>query len=105
VTGAAVADEQTYNDDRARNLERMLVALSDRIRELAERGELLPQAAELMRLVGDVKSELFHYEVRITYDSPEVAEHRRLVEDAKTQGDPTWKPTNWSPDDEESPEW
>lgn len=100
-----MADEQTYDNDRARTLERMLVALADRIRELAERGELLPQAPELMRLIGDVKSELFHYEVRSTYDTPEIAEHRRLVEDAKTQSDPTWNATNWSPDDEDSPEW
>lgn len=100
-----MSDEQTYNDDRARNLERMLQALAERIRELAARGELLPRAGELMRLIGDVKSELFHYEVRITYDTPEIAEHRRLVEDAKRQDDPTWKATPWSPADEDPPAW
>jgi hypothetical protein len=100
-----VSDEQTYDDHRARNLERMLQALAERIQELAARGELLPKAGELMRLIGDVKSELFHYEVRITYDSPEVARHRRLVDDAKRQGDGSWTPTHWSPADEDPPTW
>lgn len=100
-----MSDEQTYDEARARNLERMLLALAERIQTLAARGELLPQAAELMRLVGDVKSELFHYEVRITYDTPEIARHRRLVDNAKHQGDTEWKPTKWSPSDPESFEW
>jgi hypothetical protein len=26
---------------------------------------------------------LFHYEVRLTYDTPEVAENRRIVEEAE----------------------
>lgn len=100
-----MSDEQTYDQARARNLERMLLALAERIQTLAARGELLPQAAELMRLVGDVKSELFHYEVRITYDTPEIARHRRLVDNAKHQDDTEWKPTKWSPSDPESFEW
>lgn len=98
-------DEQTYDDARARNLEQMLLALAERIQMLAARGELLPRAGELMRLVGDVKSELFHYEVRVTYDTPEIAEHRRLVDDAKNRGDSAWKPTGWSPEDEDPPAW
>lgn len=100
-----MSDEQTYDDDRARNLERMLQALAARIDELAARGELLPRAGELMRLIGDVKSELFHYEVRITYDTPEEAKHRRLVDDAKRQGPDAWTPTQWSPADEDPPAW
>jgi hypothetical protein len=39
-------------------------------------------SAELQRLLGEARSELFHYEVRSTYDTPEIAEHRRLVDDA-----------------------
>ena len=35
------------------------------------------------RLLGDARSELFHYEVRLTYDTPEVAESRRIVEEAE----------------------
>ena len=42
---------------------------------------------DLLRRLGDLRSELFHYEVRATYDSPEVAAHRRLVEEAE-QSDP-----------------
>ena len=66
--------EQTYDEGRARNLEALLRALADRIRELDREGRLLKDAGELMRLIGDVRSELFHYEVRITYDTPEIAE-------------------------------
>jgi hypothetical protein len=35
--------------------------------------------------MGDARSELFHYEVRSTYDTPEVAESRRIVEQARKQ--------------------
>ncbi len=97
--------EQTYDDERARNLERMLRALADRIRELGDQGELLARAPELMRLVGDIKSELFHYEVRITYDTPEVAENRRIVADAQHTTDGSYEAPGWTPDDEERPEW
>lgn len=98
-------EEQTYNAERARMLERMLVALAARIQELADGGRLLGEAGELMRLIGDVKSELFHYEVRATYDTPEVAESRRVVSDAQRPADPEWEHRNWTPDDEEHPEW
>ena len=75
--------EQTYDEARARNLEALLRALAGRILELDAQGSLLKQAGELMRLIGDVKSELFHYEVRATYDTPDVAESRRIVRDAQ----------------------
>ena len=74
--------EQTYDEGRARNLEALLRALAERIRQLDGDGRLLNDAGELMRLIGDVRSELFHYEVRSTYDTPEVAENRRIVDDA-----------------------
>lgn len=96
--------EQTYDDGRARNLEALLRALADRIRELDEQGQLLPQAGELMRLIGDVRSELFHYEVRATYDTPEIADSRRIVDEAK-HDDPKWQISEWTPDEDESPEW
>ena len=35
--------------------------------------------------MGDARSELFHYEVRCTYDTPEVAESRRIVDEARRQ--------------------
>lgn len=96
--------DQTYDEKRARKLEGLLRALSDRILELDERGALLSSATELMRLVGDVKSELFHYEVRATYDTPEVAESRRIVQDAKKELDSTWQKSEWHPDREKPPE-
>ena len=78
--------EQTYDDGRARNLEALLRALAERIRELDGAGTmLLDEAGELMRLIGDVRSELFHYEVRVTYDTPEIAESRRIVREAQTR--------------------
>ena len=99
-----MADE-TYGDERAETLREMLRTLSDRIRTLDAEGELLGRVAELMKLIGDVRSELFHYEVRCTYDTPEIAEHRRLVDEAKQSDDSAWEPTGWSPDDDEEIEW
>ena len=97
--------EQTYDEGRARNLEALLRALAERIQKLDGEGKLLEQAGELMRLIGDVRSELFHYEVRITYDSPEVAESRRIVRDAQKEDESTWPTSEWKPDEDESPEW
>ncbi len=97
--------EQTYDEGRARNLEALLRALAERIRELDSEGKLLFQAGELMRLIGDVRSELFHYEVRATYDTPEVADSRRIVAEARAGDEPTWAPAEWSPDDEDETKW
>ncbi|MCU0648247.1 MAG: hypothetical protein MUF00_09650 [Gemmatimonadaceae bacterium] len=97
--------EQTYDDGRARNLEAMLRVLAERIRDLDAKGKLLASAPDLMKLLGEVRSELFHYEVRATYDTPEIAEHRRLVDDARENDASTWEPTTWRPDQEEEPEW
>jgi len=96
--------EQTYDEGRARNLERLLRALASLISELDAQGRLLDQAGELMKLIGDVRSELFHYEVRATYDTPEVAENRRIVQDAKPQ-ESTWEKTEWMPDEDDKKEW
>ncbi len=96
--------EQTYDDGRARNLEALLRALSARIGELDAQRALLDHAGELLRLIGDIRSELFHYEVRITYDTPEVAESRRIVRDAQQDTPPQWHKNEWSPDEDESPE-
>jgi hypothetical protein len=97
--------EQTYDEGRARNLEALLRALAARISELDSQGKLLAQAGELMRLIGDVRSELFHYEVRATYDTPEVAENRRIVSEARTQQENTWEKTDWNRDEEDESEW
>ena len=98
--------DQTYDDGRARNLEALLVALAARIQELAAGGELLRHASELTKLIGDVRSELFHYEVRATYDTPDIAESRRIVSEAQdTQHQPQWDKTEWKPDEEDDVTW
>src|SRR4051795_7253776 len=93
--------EQTYDEGRSRNLEALLRALASRIQELDAEGRLLAQAGELMRLIGDVRSELFHYEVRITYDTPEIAEHRRIVGEAEKPDESKWQTNEWKPDEGE----
>jgi hypothetical protein len=98
--------EQTYDDGRARNLEAMLRSLAERILSLQSEGQLLRHAGELTKLIGDIRSELFHYEVRATYDTPEVAESRRIVEDSKQSYERQWEPNEWNTDDEDDPpEW
>jgi hypothetical protein len=99
-----MADE-TYGEERARNLEGLLRQLAARIVEMDARGELLMQAGELMRLIGDVRTELFHYEVRATYDTPEVAENRRIVAEAADNQDNSWQKTDWKPDEDDDPTW
>lgn len=98
-------DEQTYDDGRAANLRAMLRVLAARIHELDATDALLGNAGELLRLIGEVRSELFHYEVRCTYDTPEIAEHRRLVDEATQRDEGSWTPNGWSPDDDEENEW
>jgi hypothetical protein len=97
--------EQTYDDGRARNLEEILRALAERIRELDEQGRLLANASELTKLLGEARSELFHYEVRATYDTPEVAENRRIVSEATDNPDNSWQKTEWKPDEDDEPKW
>ena len=97
-----MADE-TYGEGRARSLEALLRALALRIQELDEQRALLGHAGELMRLIGDIRSELFHYEVRATYDTPEIADSRRIVAEAKDSEPAQWEKTEWKPDDEDGP--
>ena len=75
--------DEVYDDARADRLADLLRVLARRIQELDQAGPLLGGAPELLRLMGDARSELFHYEVRSTYDTPEVADSRRIVEDAQ----------------------
>ena len=79
--------EEVYGPERAQRLVALLRALADRIQELDRTGRLLDAAPELQKLFGNARSELFHYEVRSTYDTPEVAESRRIVEDAQERLD------------------
>jgi hypothetical protein len=80
-----MAHDQVYGDDRARRLVALLRAMAARIAALSGDKELLAAGPELMKLMGDARSELFHYEVRCTYDTPEVADSRRIVGDARQQ--------------------
>ena len=94
-------EDQTYGQERARKLVELLRGLGARIAALSSDAELLAAGPELMKLMGDARSELFHYEVRATYDTPEVAESRRIVEEAlrnrdridfDSEGDEPWRP-------------
>lgn len=96
--------EEVYGPDRAERLLAMLRALAERIQELERAGQLLERVPELQKLLGNARSELFHYEVRLTYDTPEIAESRRIVEEAERrareatggdedEGDEPWRGT------------
>ncbi len=103
----SMADE-TYDEGRALALEQLLRTLAEHIHELDAHGQLLANPADLTRLLGDVKSELFHYEVRATYDTPEVAESRRIVNDAlkqSEQGDSWQHGRERMEDGGDAPEW
>lgn len=94
--------DEVYGKERAERLAALLRSLAARIQELDQKGQLLRGGPELLRMMGDARSELFHYEVRSTYDTPEVADNRRIVEEAQRQDsflpdDPEdeepWRPT------------
>lgn len=91
-----MADE-TYDPARVEQLRAMLRALAQHIVGLDADHRLLDQPGSLLKLLGDVRAELFQYEVRVTYDSPETAEHRRIVGEAGSG----WSPGKDAPDDEE----
>lgn len=90
--------DEVYDHGRAARLVELLRALADRIQELDRQGRLLSDSGvpELLRLMGDARIELFHYEVRSTYDTPEVAESRRIVDEARRP--------DFSPDEPEDDE-
>jgi hypothetical protein len=91
--------DEVYGDDRVEALRVMLLSLARRIEELERSGLLLGQVPELLDRLGALRSELFHYEVRSTYDTPEVAEHRKLVEQAREL------PEFLNPDPEDDDPW
>ena len=93
--------EETYGEDRARRLEVLLRELARRIHELDRSGSLLADPGELLRAMGDIRSELFSYEVRATFDTPEVAEHRRIVAESQASEIAEWPRTEWTPDEDE----
>jgi hypothetical protein len=74
--------DEVYGRNREAQLLALLRQLAERIQALDQQDRLLEGVPELQRLLGDARSELFHYEVRSTYDTPEIAESRRIVEEA-----------------------
>ncbi|HXF95963.1 MAG TPA: hypothetical protein VNI61_07650 [Gemmatimonadales bacterium] len=81
--GMDAMSEEVYGPERAERLVALLRGLAERIQQLDREGRLLEATPELLKQLGTVRSELFHYEVRLTYDTPEVAESRRIVEEAR----------------------
>ncbi len=79
--------DEIYGRERSKRLELLLQDFADRIRRLDQDGKLLADIPALLRVLGDIRSELFHYEVRSTYDSPEVAGNRQIVEEAQGRSD------------------
>jgi hypothetical protein len=79
--------ESVYEHERPARLVELLRALAKRIRELESDDELLAAGPELLKMMGDARAELFRYEVRLTYDTPETAESRRIVEQAQKQAE------------------
>lgn len=72
-----------------------LLRLAEFIREMDRQGQLLTAGPRLLKMMGDLRSELFHYEVRHTgrllpkeptaqaqTEPPAERESRRVVEDA-----------------------
>jgi len=92
--------DETYDPERAERLVRMLRELAQRLIALDAEGRLLSEAPTLLRALGDARSELFTYEVRHTFDSPELADHRRIVGEA-SEG---WTPET-EPDSNEEDGW
>jgi hypothetical protein len=81
--------DETYDPERTERLVRMLRELAQYLMALDAEGRLLNDSPQLLRALGDVRSELFHYEVRQTFDTSEIAEHRRIVGEASQ---------DWTPD-------
>ena len=79
--------DEIYGRERSESLESLLRDFADRIRRLDQDGKLLTDIPALLRALGDIRSELFHYEVRSTYDSPEVARSRQIVDEALGRSD------------------
>lgn len=92
--------DEVYGRAREAQLLALLRHLAERIQALDGAGRLLEGVPELQRLLGDARSELFHYEVRSTYDSPDTAESRRIVDEASRgpftpdphEDDEPWRP-------------
>jgi len=86
-----------------------LLELAEVIRRLDERGELLTATPELIKILGDLRSQLFEYEVRhtdrfLSRDLPEIEEAQRIVCDAarrlEEEDEEWWRRFSTDEDDE-----
>ena len=84
-----MAENERVNPDALRE---DLLELADVIRRLDENGELLDAGPQLIKIFGNLRSQLFEYEVRHTGrlfgkkdDIPEVVEAQRIVKEAARQ--------------------
>lgn len=89
--------DEVYGEARRSQLLELLRALAGRIEELDRAGGLLDAVPELLKRLGDIRSELFHYEVRSTYDTPEISESRRIVDEATRGGSQFEEPDDDQP--------
>src|SRR4029078_5879767 len=80
--------DEVYGDARRKKLLDLVRGLAARISELDRSDRLLDAVPELLKRLGDVRSELFHYEVRSTHDTPEIAEIRAMVDTEAPRGRP-----------------
>ena len=95
--------DEVYGPERAERLLEMLRALAERIQALDRAGRLLERVPELQKLLGNARSELFHYEVRVTYDTPEIAEGRRIVDEAERRARDA--AAGFDDDEDDEPQW
>ncbi len=91
--------DDTYDPARITQLLAMLRGLAARIQQLDAAGRLLQETPALLRELGEIRRELFQYEVRSTFDTPDVAESRRIVDQARDN----WVPDDDPDEDEEEP--
>jgi len=82
--------DQDFDDAAARELKAELRRLADTILDLEARGRLLSDAPKLLKLLGDARSRVFAWEVRLARPRPGPpatppspgAESGRVVEEA-----------------------
>jgi hypothetical protein len=82
--------DNEFDESAARELKAELRRLADTILDLEARGRLLSDAAALLKALGDVRSKVFAWEVRMARPHPEAAtpaaqgpvESARVVDEA-----------------------
>lgn len=94
-------------------LRRSLLRLAALIQRLDEKGRLLEGAPRLLKLMGDLRSKIFDYEVRSTGRllpksevPPEVLEAERIVQEAirrQEEAEEEWR-GGWLPEEDEEDE-